>query len=208
MRAAHHNLGTFGRFLDFDDIGFDMVTVLIALRRDLFRRREHGYGLTQVNEDVAILHALYEAAHDITLTARELLVDDATLCLTDALYHHLFGRLRGHAAEVSGRNLNFDNIAHLIVRFQRARLSERNLLNLIHRLLHHGLNGIHMVVTGITREGHADVLRGAEIALIRRNEGSLNRLEQNFGVDALFLCELMQGVQELLPIVLGLGFLR
>ncbi len=164
--------------------------------------RQHGFRLAEVDVDVVVLDALDEARQDVTLAAHELLVDDAALCLADALDDDLLRRLSGDAAEIRRRHLDLDDVAYLVVRLDRAGLSQRNLRDLVLRVLDDRLDRVDMIVTRLSGKRDADILRRAKVALVSRDQGSLDGLEEDLFIDAFLLAELFERHQEFLTIVL------
>ena len=202
MRARNDDLRSLVRLLDLDDVCLDAVAVRVRLRRDLLSRRQHGFRLAEVDVDVVVLDALDEARQDVTLAAHELLVDDAALCLADALDDDLLRRLSGDAAEIRRRHLDLDDVAYLVVRLDRAGLSQRDLRDLVLRVLDDRLDRVDMIVTRLSGKRDADILRRAKVALVSRDQGSLDGLEEDLFIDAFLLAELFERHQKFLTIVL------
>ncbi len=143
------------------------------------------------------------AVHDITLALEELIIDDAPLCLAQALHHDLLGGLCRYAAEVCRRDLDLDRITDGIILIDGLGIAQRYLRDIIEDriVLDDSLYRVYMIDARVPGQGNADVLRRVEVAFIGGSQRSLYGLEYDFLLDAPLFAQLSEIGQELLSLV-------
>ena len=150
MRPREHDLRATARALDLDDVGAHRVAVVVRLIRQLLCRHEHRLGAPDVHEHIMPLDALDDPRDDLRGAVHVLLVDDATLCLTQSLHDDLLRRLCSNASEVCRRHLDLDHVANHIVRIDGSGLCKPNLRDIALHLIHHRLDGENMECARLT----------------------------------------------------------
>ena len=148
MGPGYKNLGAFRRLADFDDIALDALADAVRFRRDLFRCRQDGFGLAQVDVDVAVLDALDDTGDDVVRAVREFIIDDVAFRFAQALNHDLFGSLGGDAAEIVRRDIDVDDIADFVIDINEAGLIERDFRMRVFDFIDDGLGSLDGIVTG------------------------------------------------------------
>ena len=117
VASTHHDLWTLGRLADLHDVGLEARAMLVALVGNLFRLRQEGFDLSEVEQRVAIVGLLDDAGDDVTLATCILFVLEITLDLTNALQDDLLGRLSGDPAEVVGSIVPLPGDVAVLVEF-------------------------------------------------------------------------------------------
>ena len=113
MRARQEDLRPALLAADVVDIGADAVAGAESLARDQFVAAHDALAAAEVDDDVAVLGALDHAVDDLADAVLVLFVLAVALGLAHLLHDDLLGRLGGDAAEVEGRQLVGDGVAHL-----------------------------------------------------------------------------------------------
>ena len=85
---------------DFEDVGLDPRSSLQSFVGDALRRRHQGLGITEVENQVAMVGLLHEARDEVALAAFVEVEYLLTLGVAEALQNHLLGGLRGDSSEV------------------------------------------------------------------------------------------------------------
>ena len=106
------------------DVGADAVAEAHVLARDHLVAADDALGLLQIDDDVAVLHALDGAAGDLAHAVLELAELALALGLAHLLHDDLLGVLRGHAAEVERGKRFGDQVADLGIGIAARRLGD------------------------------------------------------------------------------------
>src|SRR5690606_3057995 len=126
MRAGDVDDGSARRLADLGDVHFQAGARRVRFARDLLAGNELGFDAAQVDDDVALVHALHDAGDDVALAVGVLLVQQVALRVADALDDDLFGRPRRDTTEVPRRHFHLNYVADLVVGVDAARFFERN----------------------------------------------------------------------------------
>ena len=117
---------------DFVNIGANTVTITEVLARQRLVTAHDRLGAAKINNDIAILDALYGAIHDLMDAILIFAILAVALSLTYFLNDHLFGVLRGNATEIKRRQRLGDKCAQLSLWILLFRLLKRYLCR-VHR---------------------------------------------------------------------------
>ena len=176
MNAADIHLGRAlriaARALHLQHIYLDVVVYAVFLARHKLAAFHDAFGEAQLHIHGLGLHALHDGSENFIFRVHVLVIDLAALSLADALHDHLLGGLRGHAAKVLGRHVDFNDIAQLEIGAHGAGFSQGNLdvgiLDLFHN--HLARNHLHRLFTG---DDHAQIHGRAGALLAAAAEGGL-----------------------------------
>ncbi len=183
MRARQRDLGALGRAAHLEYVGANPVSRVVALAEDLLPLRQDRLGLADLEDHVALLDPVHDAAQDLTFLTRELRVDALALGVAHFLEDHLLGRLGRDPPKVLRRPLllQLELVVELRVRVQRLGVGEADLLLVVGDLRDHLLPAVH-----------------PEIATLAvREEGRLQRLEEDLLVDPLLAPHLLDNGDQL-----------
>ena len=158
---------------------------------------DHRLRLAQVHDHVALLDPMDGAADDLALLVDEVGVDGVTLGIPHPLQDHLLGRLGGDAAELLRGQLDLDLVLEIGLRVELARLAERDLELGVADALHDLLAREDPEGPRVPIELHAGVVGHAHGLLGGRQQGRLQRLEEDLFVYPLLRCHLPDHVDEL-----------
>src|SRR5207302_3385213 len=119
MRTRQDNFHAVARLAHFQDHRLDALADVVRFTRYLFAAWQDGLRLSQRDGGCAALKALHSAVHQIALHGRVFVEDRLALGLANLLDHHLFGALRGNAAQLGRIDADFaflgSNLARLAV---------------------------------------------------------------------------------------------
>ena len=173
--AADDDLGALGGLAHLDDVGLEAGVAVVVLVGHLLGLGQQGLHPAQVEEGVALVLLLDDPGDDVALAPGVLLVLDVALRLADALEDDLLGRLGGDAPEVLGRVLPLtDDVAVLV-----------ELLGV----------DVHLPAVGV--DGDDRFLRRVGHALVGRDQGVGESVEEGVHGDALLALEDLQGLHQL-----------
>jgi hypothetical protein len=165
-----------------------------VLGSGLFGRREDGFRLAEINDDVAAFEALDHAGDDVAFFAGVFLVDHLTLGFTQALQHDLLGGLRGDAAGVRrDGGFEVDDVADLSVGLEATRFVDGHLDVVVFDFGDDGLLREHLHAAVFGLDSHHDVSVGELVLLVRRCERELDRFEHHVLWQVLFSGERSDG---------------
>ena len=170
MGPGYEDLGAFRRLADFDDIAFDALADAVRFRRDLFRCRQDGFGLAQVDVDVAVLDALDDTGDDVVRSVRKFIIDDVPFGFAQALDHDLFGSLGGDAAEIVRHDIDVDDVADFIIDINEAGLIEGDFRMGIFDFIDDGLGSLDGIVARRTVQFDFSRRVGIGFLLVGRNQ--------------------------------------
>src|SRR5262249_38391504 len=89
MRAREGDLRPLGRPTHLEHVGADPVAGVVALAENLLALRKDGLRLADLEDHIALLDPVHDAAKDLPFLARELRVDALALGVADLLEDHL-----------------------------------------------------------------------------------------------------------------------
>ena len=91
MRPREDDLRPARQLVDRDDVGLDVVALMVAVAGDLLPRRQDRFRAVQLHVDVPAIDLLHRAAHHLADAVVIVLVDPLALRLAHALHQHLLG---------------------------------------------------------------------------------------------------------------------
>src|SRR5712691_6517654 len=197
VRAREEDLRPFGRLLDLLHVGAHPVVGVVALAGNLLALGDNRLRLAQVHDHVALLDAVDGAADDLALLVDEVGVDGITLGVADPLQDDLLGRLGGDTTELLRGQLDLDLVLELRLGVQLARLAERDLELGVGDALHDFLAREDPERPRAPIQLHARVVGHPHGLLGGRQEGRLQRLEEDLLVYPLLRRHLADHVDEL-----------
>jgi hypothetical protein len=190
LRAARH-------LVHIEHDGPHVVVLAVVIPRDLLARRQETLAALELDDDVAAVHLLHDAAHQGADLVGELLIDALPLGLAHALDEHLLGGLDGVAAELLERQRIAQRRSDFEMGIDDARFRERDLRHRILDHLHDFEHAEERDAPGRIVEHHLNAGRRAELLAPCRDQSGLERLDQVLTLDALLARDLTQGVQDL-----------
>src|SRR5690606_42121914 len=113
VRPAEEDLRATLLATDVVDIGADAIAVAVHLARDQLVAADDGLATPEVDNHVAIFHALDRAVDDLADAVDVFFEHAVALGVAHLLHDHLLGRLGGDAAEFDGRQRLGHEIAEL-----------------------------------------------------------------------------------------------
>src|SRR3989442_1963801 len=197
IRAREEDLRPLGRLLHLLDVGAHPVIGVVALAGNLLALGDHRLRLAQVHDHVALLDPVDGAADDLALLVDELGVDCVTLGIPHPQQDDMLGRLGGDAAELLRGQLDLDLVLEIGLRVELARFAERDLELGVADTLHDLLAREDPEGPRVPIELHAGVVGHAHGLLGGRQQGRLQRLEEDFLVYPLLRRHLADHVDEL-----------
>src|SRR5579859_753708 len=169
----------------------DAVPGLVFLGGHTLAAGHDAFDLAEIDDDIAALEAADGAGEYVARAALELLEHHILLDLADALQHRLFCRLCGDAAEILRGNLDFDAFPKLDVWVLAAGIRQRDFIVLVDDVFDHQLLRERANSAGLAVDLDTEIVRGTDTLLGRLEQRLLDRLEQDFPVDALFALEIL-----------------
>src|SRR5215470_19332464 len=193
MRARERDLRTLRRPPHLQDVRANAVAWVVALTRDLLALGQDRFDLAHLEDHVPLLDPMDDAAEDLSFLADELGVNALALCVPYFLEDHLLGGLGGNAPEILqrfvGQQLELDT--DLSLGIERLGVSQRDLGLRIRDLLHHLLALVDAEVSGLPVDVDTNVVARPEALARGRQQGSLQRLEEDLFVDPLLASQLL-----------------
>src|SRR5262249_22590396 len=214
--ARQHDLRTARVALDVGNESDDSVTRAIALARHLLAHRENGFGAAEVDDDVAALKSPDDPRDQLALAIFVFVEDVFALRLAYTLDDHLLCGLRRDAAEVLDGIAQIQHLAPLLllllgalgvlvavenleqqlvtrlgarIDFLRVGSGDFPAVNL-RRIRHHN-HEEQIDDTGLVVIASLDLAVHAKDLLGRRENGLLQRLDQDLLIDVLVLGDLI-----------------
>ncbi len=130
MGTGEDDLGSASRFVDIHDVGDDSVTRPERLARHLVAHREHRFGASEIDDDVAALEPPDDPRNELALAVLVLIEDVVALGLAHPLQDDLLGGLGGDPAEPLPGAVELQELAELgvlLFRFGLVLLVEEDL---------------------------------------------------------------------------------
>src|SRR5205823_1414490 len=193
VRARQRDLRTLGRAPHLQHVRAHAVAGVVALARNLLALGQDRLRLADLEDDVALLDPVDDAAQDLAFLADELGVDALPLGVTDFLEDHLLGGLGGDASEILQRlvlkQLELD--ADLGLGIEGLGVSQCDLGLRVAHLVHDLLALIDAEVAGLAVDMDANVVARPQALAGGRQQGSLQRFEEDLFVDPLLAPELL-----------------
>src|SRR5882724_9254006 len=186
MAAGKNDLRAVQGVLDAQRVRANAVAGLVFLRGHALPAGHDALDLAKIDDDVAAFEAPYGAGKDIAGATLELFEHHVLLDLANTLKHRLLGGLRGDAAKVLRGDLNFDVLAELRVRKTTAGVCQRDLIVIVDNVLEGQLLRESPNHARLAVDLDAEIARGTDTFLGGLQQSLLDRLEQDFPVDALF----------------------
>src|SRR5437773_2082790 len=191
--ARERDLRALGRAPHLEHVGAHAVARVVALPGDLLALGQDRLRLADLQDHVALLDPVHDAAEDLAFLADELRVDALALGVADLLEDDLLGGLGRDAAEVLQRSvlqqLQLD--AELGRGIERLGVSQRDLRLRVGDVLDHLLALVDAEVARLAVDVDADVVGRPQALAGCRQQGSLQRLEEDLFVDPLLASELL-----------------
>src|SRR5262245_2508965 len=199
MRAREPALRPLRRAGHLEHAGANAIAGVVALAQDLLAFRQDRLGLSDLEDHVALLDAVHDAAQDLALLAGKLRVDPLSLGVPHLLEDDLLGGLGRDPPEVLGRTLllELELVVELRVGVQRLGVGETDLLLVVGDVGHDLLAAVHAEVAALPVDVHTPVVGGAERLARRREQGRLQRLEEDLLVDPLLATDLLDDSDQL-----------
>src|SRR5207253_2306743 len=193
VRARERDLRALGGTPHLAHVGAHAVAGIVALARNLLALGQDRLRLADLQDHVALLDPVHDTAQDLTFFADELRIDALALGIADLLKDDLLRGLGGDASQIlQGAVLQqFELDAKLGLGVQGLGLSQRDLRLRVGDLLDHLLALIDPEVAGLAVDVDADVVARSQALARRRQQGSLQRLEEDLLVDPLLASELL-----------------
>src|SRR2546430_2159151 len=184
---------------NLEDVGADPVARVVALARDLLPLREDRLGLADLEDHVTLLDPMDDAPEDLPLLARELRVDSLALRVPDLLQDHLLGGLGRDPPELLRWSLllELELVAELGLFVQRLGFGQADLDPVVGHLLDDLLAPVDPEVAALPVDVHAHVVGRAEGLPRGREQGGLQRLEEDLLVDPLLATDLFDDGDQL-----------
>ena len=182
--------------MHFKNIDLDVVIIPVLFSGHELTGFHDTFRASKLDVYSLGLNPLNNGGQDLVFLFDIFIINLAALRLPYALHQHLLGCLRGHAAKISRRNVNFDDIADLVIaadfqRFIPADLQIRLLDDLSDRLAGVQLGAFLLAqVSGQVQVGVADLVVAA-ISYLKR---FLDGVHQDAFVDILFPREHGNGI--------------
>src|SRR5439155_864401 len=156
MRTRERDLRPLGRPAHLEHVGANPIARVVALAQNLLPLGQDRLGLADLENHVALLDSMDDAAEDLALLAHELRVDPLALGVAHLLEDDFLGRLRRDPPEVLGRPLllELELVVELGVGVQRLGVVEADLLFVVGDLGHDLLAAIDPEVAAVPVDVH------------------------------------------------------
>ena len=118
MRPRQNDLRTAGFFLHILNVGAEPVAPAIGLLGNLLVRRKNGFGLSQIDDDVAMLDPLNDPVDDIAFSVHETGINRISFSILHFLNNDLLGGLGCNAAEICRIHFHAQAVADFTLRVQ------------------------------------------------------------------------------------------
>src|SRR6185295_1114850 len=193
MGPRQRDLRSLGAAPHLEDERANAIARVVALPGNLLAVGQDRLGLADLQDDVALLDAVDHPAEDLAFLAGELRVDPLALGVPHLLEDHLLGGLGGDAAQILERLVLQELELHvqLGLRRQRLGIGQADLELGIGDLLDHPLAVIDTELAGLPIDVDTDVLARAERLSRSRQQGRLQRLEEDLFIDPLLPAQLI-----------------
>src|SRR5207249_3880079 len=182
-----------------EDVGADAIAGVVPLARDLLPRGQNRLGLADLEDHVALLDPVHDAAEDLALLARELGVDALAFRVPDLLQDHLFGRLGRDPTELLRRPLllQLELVPQLGLPVECLGVGQADLELVVGHFLDDLLTAVDAQVATLAVDVHAHVIGRPQRLPRRRQQGRLQRLEEDLFVDPLLAPDLLDDADQL-----------
>ena len=182
------------------DEGADAVAEAHVLARDHLVAADNPLGAAEIDDNIAVLHALDGAVADLADAILVLAELALALGLAHLLHDHLLGVLRRHAAEIQGRQRFRDQVAHLGLRLAARGVRERHLGRLVLDRLDHLHDPRELRLAGLGVDLAADIVLAAVAGLGRLLDRVFHRRDHDSAVDRLLARHRVGDLQQLEPV--------
>ena len=197
MRPRQDDLRAARELVDRDDVGLDVVALVVAVARDLLARRKDRLRAVELHVDVPTIDLLHRPAHHLPHAVVIVLVDPLALRLADPLHEHLLGRGDRVSAQVLERQLLEVFLTHPGVGIVLLGLFQIDFLGRILGVLHDPALEAHENLAAGLVEFHLDVGRLAEPLPACGKQPRLERLDEDGLVHALLARDLGHRLHQL-----------
>ena len=140
------------------DIRADTITRTEHFPWDQFVTADHGFRAAEIDNHVAVFHALHGAADDFAYLVFEFAKLFITFSITHLLQHHLLSSLCRYAAEVDRWQQVADFIADGELCIDFLRVFQRQFGHLVFNVFYHGADAEEFNFTGFLVDLGADVM--------------------------------------------------
>ena len=164
--------------------------------RDWSRFESFPFGLSQFDDDVAVLEALHDAVHDLADVLVVFGVNALAFGFADLLEDDLLGRLRGDAAQAHRGFQEFDFLVHLGIGLGFASFIEGDFTHGIGDFLDDLADREHVDFTSLRIDSSAELFVGLEVFAGCDDDRVLNRVDHDLRIDAFFPADLVDRLKK------------
>ncbi len=201
--ARQHDLGALGLATDVVDVGADAVADVEVLARDRLVAAHDAFATAQIDDDIAVFDALDAAVDDLAGAILVLVVLALALGFANLVHDDLAGHLGLDAADLERRQVFFIDLAHLGVAPGALGDRQLDLADFALDLFVVADHGDDPLLAGLARarvDLHPDVVLGAVTGAGRLLKSVLDRLDDDFLLDAFFARDRVGDLQQLEPV--------
>src|SRR5262249_4454043 len=193
VRARERDLRSLRGAAHLQHVRAHAVARVVALAGNLLALGQDRLRLADLQDYVALLDAMDDAAQDLPFLADELGINPLALGVANLLQYDLLGGLGGDASEILERlvleQLELD--AELGLGIERLRISQRDLGLRVGDVLDHLLALVDPEISGLALGVDSHVVARSQALARGRQQGSLQRFEEDLFVDPLLAPQLL-----------------
>ena len=196
IAPGYDDLGSTSRLFDPDDHYTHPFARGVVFQPGLFAARQPAFGFSDIDDDVAALEPLDHTVDDFADVLVVFLVHTFPFGFANLLKDHLLGHLRRDSAKAIGRFLELQFVVDLRVVLQGLCFLQRNLQRVVFNGVDHFAYREHFDLPALGVEAGAEFFVGLEVLARGDNDGILNRIDNDLGVDPFLSADLVDCLKQ------------